>query len=545
MKILVECIEPDSLPLKQAIEVQQLERFRLFVLNDVRQATGLRATALLKADVAPPPEASLVMELDVYDPGAGDPFVFRVKRMGSRIFSDLVRPNVRSRLAEGHEIPGGSRLEMMTQDTRRIAVTLQLESDIMRRSNAVGGGSLRHKPAADSSAGWFLYNSVASLMVLNGQIIRDKIILWMRKLGIHPAILLTFASLGVVVLMFGGLAYNRHVAAEQAEERAEALEEAQNRAAEAASNAVSAERACLAQQELMAARLGEIEKVKSLRAQKALNFTFTQGIAVDNGGSRMVNEQSQPFDEQYQETVLKEVVTLMDQVIADPASMEYCLEHEKVLGLDLPKYFLTWHPDPKLVCPPNYSAIEGGINRAGPWGLSERVAGEFGDQNSASVEVAPEGEEASGGGALRMYPRWSATTLAIGLREVQFALLTADTRPRPPAAPGQAHLWILALWDAYNRVPSPANGVMDKPVGYCVSQMISEILSVEETPIPGMPVLPDISVVAAGEKSLVVPPTSGCPWPEGVFQKGAEAALKAAANYAVYQEIEEKKEDEG
>ena len=58
MKILVECIEPDSLPLKQAIEVQQLERFRLFVLNDVRQATGLRATALLKADVAPPPEAS-------------------------------------------------------------------------------------------------------------------------------------------------------------------------------------------------------------------------------------------------------------------------------------------------------------------------------------------------------------------------------------------------------------------------------------------------------------------------------------------------------
>ena len=46
----------------------------------------------------------------------------------------------------------------------------------------------------------------------------------------------------------------------------------------------------------------------------------------------MVNEQSQPFDEQYQETVLKEVVTLMDRVIADPASMEYCLEHEKFSG---------------------------------------------------------------------------------------------------------------------------------------------------------------------------------------------------------------------
>ena len=147
--------------------------------------------------------------------------------MGARIFTDLVRPNVRSRLAEGHEVPSGARLEMMTQDTRRIAVTLQLESDIMRRSNAVGGGSLRHKPSADSSTGWFLYNSVASLMVLNGRVIRDKIILWMRKLGIHPAILLTFASLGVVVLMFGGLAYNRHVAAEEAEQKQKTLEELQ------------------------------------------------------------------------------------------------------------------------------------------------------------------------------------------------------------------------------------------------------------------------------------------------------------------------------
>ena len=53
------------------------------------------------------------------------------------------------------------------------------------------------------------------------------------------------------------------------------------------------------------------------------------------------------------------------------------------------------------------------------------------------------------------------------------------------------------------------------------------------------------SVWYSGEKSLIVPPTSGCPWPEGVFQKGAESALKAAANYAVYQEVEEKKEDEG
>ena len=103
----------------------------------------------------------------------------------------------------------------------------------------------------------------------------------------------------------------------------------------------------------------------------------------------------------------------------------------------------------QLVCTPNYSVVDGGINRAGPWGLSERVAGEFGDQESAEA-VADETQPTS----LRMYPRWSASTLAIGLREVQFALLTSDTGPRPPTVPSQAHLWTLALWDAYNRLPS-------------------------------------------------------------------------------------------
>ena len=62
----------------------------------------------MKANDNPPPEASVV-ELDVYDPER-NPLVFRVKRMGSRVFTDLVRPNVRSRLAEGHKIPSGSRL---------------------------------------------------------------------------------------------------------------------------------------------------------------------------------------------------------------------------------------------------------------------------------------------------------------------------------------------------------------------------------------------------------------------------------------------------
>ena len=185
----------------------------------------------------------------------------------------------------------------------------------------------------------------------------------------------------------------------------------------------------------------------------------------------------------------------------------------------------------------NYSVVDGGINRAGPWGLSERVAGEFGDQDSAEA-VADESQQ----GSLRMYPRWSASTLAIGLREVQFALLTSDTGPRPPTVPSQAHLWTLALWDAYNRLPSPASGVMDKPVGYCIEEMITKMMDDDSTSIPGAPVLPDIVAVAEGEK-IVVSPTSGCPWTDGVFQQGAQAAIKSVANYAVY--LENTKEEEG
>ena len=80
MSILVECIEPDSRPLSNQLNVVQLQLFRLYLLNDTRFGLGgsLRSTILLPAEKNPPPEASLVMELDVYDPGAGDPLVFRV-----------------------------------------------------------------------------------------------------------------------------------------------------------------------------------------------------------------------------------------------------------------------------------------------------------------------------------------------------------------------------------------------------------------------------------------------------------------------------------
>ena len=146
MSILVECIEPEGMPLKQSLNVQLLQCFRLYLLNDRRfdPPGGLRSPIVFPLERHPPPEASLVMELDVYNPGAGDPLVFRVKRMGRHVHSDLVRPNVRSRLAEGHEVPSGSRLELI-QDSRKVPITLQLESDLMKSRKGIGAGAVRHK----------------------------------------------------------------------------------------------------------------------------------------------------------------------------------------------------------------------------------------------------------------------------------------------------------------------------------------------------------------------------------------------------------------
>ena len=155
--ITVQCLEPDAMPLMITMDVEMLQRFRLYILSDVRHGSGssIRSSILLHAHEDPPPEVILVAELDVYDPGAGDPPLFRIRKMGARCHIDLIRPNVRSRLTEGGEIQHGSRIEVILQDTRKILLTMQMESDAFNRSSAVGGGSLKHKDSPAVSSGWF------------------------------------------------------------------------------------------------------------------------------------------------------------------------------------------------------------------------------------------------------------------------------------------------------------------------------------------------------------------------------------------------------
>ncbi len=543
MHILVECIEPESLPLVQSITVDLLIPFRLFILNDIRfnSPGNMRNSILMRIEegVDPPPEASLVMELDIYDPGAGDPWMFRVKRMGSRVLTDLVRPNVRSRVAEGHDIPSGSRLELILQDTRRVLITLQMESDQMRRTEAIGAGAVRHKAPDSMSATWFLYNGVMRLLAINSTIIKDKIILYLRKWGIHPTIFLTLGSIGLVLGMAGYLAWNRHQAASEAEAKAEELADVAAKTEQAKIDAVSAEQRCLAEQAQLARRLAEKDQEKLAFAKLALQFTSSQTVAIDVGGKELLNDDLKKFNLDFQSKVMKQVVAKMEMVDTSVEDMQFCLDLEKAMGFDLPKYPLLWHPNPDMVCPTDYSSVDQGIDRLGRWGLSVRVARLF---NAQTISDTTEEGDNEAEGDPRKSPRWAVNVMASGLREIQTLILTADTGSQVVIAPSQIHLWSLALWDAFNRMPSPANGVMDKPLEYCIEEFIGFMTDNQNSPKAGAPIFPDLTLVSSGVYKINITPSPGCPWPTGAFQKGAENAIQAASNYAFY--IQETKSSE-
>ena len=538
--ITVQCLEPDAMPLMITMDVEMLQRFRLYILSDVRHGSGssIRSSILLHAHEDPPPEVILVAELDVYDPGAGDPPLFRIRKMGARCHIDLIRPNVRSRLAEGGEIQHGSRIEVILQDTRRILLTMQMESDAFNRSSAVGGGSLKHKEAPSVSSGWFLYNSVFQIITLNGIVIRSWLEKFARRLGIHPYVIIIVMSVGMVIGLAVYAAYNRNQAAQQAEEQVAQMEDAQDVLEESRANALANEMACLEERQALAGRLKDIAEQKKLLAKQALNFSFSQAVSEDIGGKRMVSKPTLPFDEQYRKNTLKAVTFAIETVQANATDMDFCLEQHPLLGADLPRYVLTWHPNRDLVCPLEYSEIDQGINRMGPWGLSTRVAKEFGAQNLSAGGEAGSQQLAEQLGDVRMAVHWSATTLTMGLREVQFTMLTSDTGTRPVVAPSQMHLWALTLWDSYNRLPSPASGVLDKPVGYCVEELIGKMLKNPEPSVPGQPILPDLTAIASGDKQIAISPSASCPWPTNVFETSAEAAIQSVANLSIYVDFE-------
>ena len=76
----------------------------------------------------------------MYDPGAGDPPLFKIRKMGSRCHIDLIRPNVRSRLTEGERFSTGRVLKSYFKILARILLTMQMESDAFNALRLWGVG---------------------------------------------------------------------------------------------------------------------------------------------------------------------------------------------------------------------------------------------------------------------------------------------------------------------------------------------------------------------------------------------------------------------
>ncbi len=533
----VQCIEPDNLPIQISLELADGEMFCVYLLSDASTAPGgLRSTILAPADTDPPPEAALIFEVSIYDPGTGDPVTMRVRRLGSSLNTDWVRPHMRSRVTPGMEIRSGSRLEVVLPDLRRVSFTLQLEAEIHQAtSSAIGGGGVRHKqPVAGGDTAYFLYNTVRSVLTINIQYLIARATAALTKLGIPPWII-PLAITAVVVV--GGLAYfsyTQYQAAEAAEEQAAAAQEDLADAEAQQSAALAAQMDCLAQRQALAQRLNDIKEEMKAQVSLALQSGFTVSVAIGEGGARMNEDAVVEYDDQLTGSVINRIVTLMQEMSGVPSEASVCLSHDNVLVPDLPRYVLLWHPDPDLVCPIEYAAVDNGIDRAGRFGLSERVKRQYRGEEFEEDLVTALGSADPSQADARMADLWSATNHANGLRDVQTALLLSDAGNRVPVAPSQAHLWTLALWDAYNRMPSPADGVLDNPVGICITELMDRVLQSAPPAEPGAPLLPNIVDVASGDKKILVTPTPGCPWPDDAIQLGANEALRAVAQMANY-----------
>ena len=529
MAQIIQCFEPQARPSQINLAVEPGDEFSIYALQDIGEtARGLRSTILRKSTEPPPRSAVFIFEVAVQ--AVGERTTLRVRRVNSKVAVELIRPDLRSRVSANTEIKSGSRFEAILPDMRTVNFGMQLEAGLghsAKGSVGGGGGSKAKALASLASSMWLVPTAMAIFSSPKARVVA-ALQRFAKRLGISPGVLMIFLGVLVPVVVSLVYGYLRGRAADLAEEKAaEAAEDLQT--AEAALDAaLMAEANCVALRRDLVDELNDIDAKRELQAEIALAIPLAQTVSIEIGGPRMGNEDTMALDAQYLTNLKELVIGEMQKIRGTPKEAVRCLAQEVALGQDLPPYTLLYHPDPKLVCPLGYATVEGGVDRMGSWGLSTRAASAFGASHPAQGGGATSGDLAD----LRINDRWSAHTLATGVRAILTAMLTAETENRPPTAPGQSHVWALALWDAFNRLPTPADGVMNLSAEECVDALILEMADSSETAVPGQPVLPDISLVALEELVIAAKPTAGCPWPSDALTLGAKTAVKSVAHMA-------------
>lgn len=523
--MLVRCIEGARRPSVVTLPVDEGTIFGIYLLEDVLESeSGLRATVLRLDGVAPPPQSVLVLNLEVVRSASTNGHQFQVRAVGRKVTVELTRTDRRSRATRNGEIKPGTRVEVSAGAWKRFDFVLQLHSGGAADASASAASGNKSAGALVAERGALWRIPTGGTLAKNGiKALKE----WLKGMGARLGLSATttrFLIMGLVFLLVAGLAwYQQYSRAQDAEFKAKQAGDTLARAEAARKASLDGEQACLAERQVLVQKLGKEEEALRLKAEAALSISAALGVAVDEGGPLYGGEAVRDLDTSHQKSTLSAVVTAMQEWKAGPPEVRGCLDLAGLLPTDLPRYALVWHPDLKMVCPDASAVVTlDGLDLMGRWGLSKRVAKEFGVEDPALSGVDA-----------RTYPRWSLQTTLSALRNVQQSLLQYDGRGRPSTGPSESQLWSLAILGAYERMPSPAEGAMDLNAALCVQGILDAQVAEGKTAVPGEPLLPPIAAILNGDQKLTLTPTPGCPWPTGALDDGIRAAFRAVALLAV------------
>ena len=521
MSITVHCYEPQATPRAISITFESPEPFAVYALQDnlSEEARDMRTTIVRRLTDNPPPNSTLLMELEIRKNRPGELPTISATRVGARVIIELIRVDSRGRVAKGTELKSGCRLEATMRDLRTYIFSLEIESELVAKKAIASTRPTGSQAIAGvGSLLWIVPNIMETIAEP-----KAKIVAWLAKkakrMGLSAALISPMILMSAVMMAGLAVGYKKYSEADAAREEMLRIEEEMLFLSGGQAAALAAEAECRTQRKVLARALDQVEESRMLQAEIAMSIPLSRSVAIERGGSKYGEDDVMAFDKKAIKAVHGFVVGGMATQKETDNFAFICMSQEPILGQDLPKYVLVYHPMEDDYCPGEFAAVVGGVDMAGPFGLSSRIAKFHG--------AAYDGEDDP-----RMNERWAANTLADTMRTIQEAILTAEVGERPSVAPGQLHQWTLAFLDAYNRLPSPANGAMDRATDQCVQSALLEVSKKYGTAEPGQPVLPDISLVAGGEP-LQVTPTAGCPWPSDAINLGASSAMRAVTNHAV------------
>ena len=537
MSFLIRCLEPGTRPASIDLNVDEHEVIGLYVLSDaMEQATDLRSTILRRQGEHPTHGAILVMEFNVVIGRSGE-HQLQVRDLGKFVDIEYLRGEAHSQLSSNALLPADTKIEVLLQNQRRIRFSLLLEAQGARDARAAlaGSSASRAKQLASASGALWIVPGAWRLLTDLVNSLAEALKSVGKRMGLSAQALSTMATFLSFALVAGFAWYQQYRATQAATELADQAQRSMVLAEASAAVSHEGELLCLESRQALVDQLGDEAARQALRVDEALEATKAQGVAVRLGEERMRDKQLLDRDSRWLTLLKNHLVRETAELPSPPIDAHGCLAYERLLGNDLPRYALLWHPDPdpSKVCSPKYDTNQLGRNIKGRWGLSSRSSREFGADIVADV-----GETFAKQRDPRTDQRWSAAVLTSGIRRIQEGLLSFDTLGRPPVAPSQSQLWSLALWSAYNEMPDTADGVLDKPAIDCVTDLLQQKKVSAPPAEPGQPLLPDLVAVALGEVEFEASPTAQCPWREESIRNGAAAALRSVATLAVIDDWE-------